>query len=448
MKEFEKISLDSLDSLRKSYLEEKSNTVLRHALSRNSVDSVASSLDEASNLITDYEVDVKTLKICDQKQSGRCWIFAGCNILREQIAKKLNITDMFEISQNYVAYFDKLEKCNYFLESVIDLIDKDPDDRYFKFIVANAVSDGGQWDMYVNIVRKYGICPKNNMVETYASSCTREMNGLLNSTLRKFAADAKRIYDESKDMKKIRALKAECLEKIYALLNNCFGVPPTKFDFEYKDKEGKFHQIKDLTPKGFFDEYIGDSILDYVSLINSPTKDKPFGKTYTIDYLNNVIEGKPVTHLNVTMDRMKELICKTLENNELVWFGSDVGNYSISREAQKWSESSFDYVSAFGLDKKMSKEDMLDFSQSCMNHAMVLCGFSSRDGVVKRWKIENSWGDKNNNGGYYMMDSEFFDDFVYQAVINKKYLNEEELEALKHDPIVLKPWDPMGTLAD
>lgn len=442
---FNSISVDELNSFDKDYLSNTKNAIVRHALTKNDISSVVYDAKNECDMNFDFSIEVKTLPVCNQKQSGRCWIFAACNVLREKIAKELNLEN-FEISQNYIAFYDKLEKSNYLLSSIIDLIKNSPDERVLMHLLVNGVSDGGQWDMFTNLVKKYGIVPKNVMKETKQSSGTRESNILINSLIRQFASMAKTLYEEGKE-KEIAPLKENTLFKIYSLLLNSFGIPPKKFDFEYTDKNGKYEIIRDFTPKTFFDRFVGNSIDEYVSIINSPTKDKPYLKTYTIEYLNNVIEGKPITHLNLPMERVKELIIEQLKNGEIVWFGSDVTNYR-DRETGIWDDLSYDYMSAFGFDIKFSKEKMLDYHESCMNHAMVLTGVNIKDGVPNRWKIENSWGSDSGNKGYYMMSGNWFDTYVYQAVINVKYLNEEERKALTKPLIKLSPWDPMGTLAD
>lgn len=441
----ETLSCELFSELEKSYKEDKKNDVIRHALIKNPiVDVVYDNKNEIDTTFI-FSNEVKTLPVCNQKASGRCWIFAGLNVLREIIAKKLNLRN-FELSQNYIALCDKLEKANYALTSIIDLIDNEPNERVLMHILTNGVGDGGQWDMFRNLVVKYGILPKNNFNETYQSSNTMESNHLLNTYIRKFASEAKKLANENRK-NEIHTLKKEYLKNIYNLLTNSFGLPVEKFDFEYYDNDDKYHLEKDLTPKSFFEKYIGNEIDEYVSIINSPTKDKPFNKVYTIAYLNNVVEGKLIKHLNLPMDRIKELVEKQIDDNNIVWFGSDVSFYR-NRKTGLWDDLSFDYVSAFNIDYKFNKEDMLDFHASVMNHAMCLTGYNKKDGKTNRYKVENSWGEDVGNKGYFIMSSSWFDSFVYQAVILKKYLNEEEIDAYNKEPVVLDPWDPMGTLAD
>jgi bleomycin hydrolase len=447
MKDAKSLSADEVEKMQEEAEKEEKVTLLRHALSHNGLNAVVQSSDKAEENDFTFSVEIKTMPVSNQRKSGRCWIFSASNLLRELIAKKAKIKDMFEISQNYIAFYDKLEKINFTLEAIIDMIDKTPDDRKLMFVLQNGVGDGGQWDMYVSLVKKYGVCPKSKMVETTQSNETHDSDVLINSALREFAYEAKKVYGEKKDLKEVRKLKDAYLQKFYKLLVECFGLPPKSFDFEYVDKEGKYHIEKGYTPNSFFNKYIGREIDEYVSVINAPTNDKPYYQTYNIEYLGNVIGGKDVTHLNLPLSRFKELIQKQLEGGDLVWFGSDVSKYGVRPEGY-WDDKSYDFKTAFGLTNDFAKDGMLDYFQSAMNHAMVLTGFDKKDSEIVRWKVENSWGEDLGSKGYFIMSDSFFDKFVYQAAIRKEYLGEKELEALKKKPILLAPWDPFGTLAD
>lgn len=429
----------------KEYLDESKNALIRHSMSRNSVGSIAFEPNAAHAVSPHFSIEIKTLPVTDQKRSGRCWIFAGLNILRETIAKKCHIKN-FELSQNYIALYDKIEKANFALESCIKLCSCSPNDRVFQFILNNPVSDGGQWDMFINLIKKYGVMPKEIFPETFQSSNTMETVFLVNAAIRSFASDACRLAKEGK-IDEIRPLKDQVMKKIYSMFLNAFGVPVKSFDFEYTDDKDEYHIDQNLTPKQFCEKYLGDEIYQYQSIINSPTEDKPFGKTFTIDFLGNVLEGNNIHHLNLKMDRIKELIIKQLSDGDLVWFGSDVSFYRL-RDYSSWDDNSFDYLSIFGFQPEFEKGAMLDFRHSAMNHAMVITGVDIKNGKPTKWKIENSWGDEVGEKGYYIMSDSWFSKFVYQAVIFKKNLSEDELIESKQEPIHLDPWDPMGTLAD
>ncbi len=389
-----------------------------------------------------FSNEIKTLPVANQKASGRCWIFAGLNVLRELVANKYQLTS-FEFSQNYTAFYDKLEKINYFIESIDDFLEVDQDDRTLQHILKNGIQDGGQWDMFVSLIEKYGVVPKAYMEETVSSSKTRPMNQIINFKLRQYAANARKLH---KERKSLDVLKEKTLDELYTFLVTAFGEPPSVFDFNYVNKNNEYQVIKNLTPQSFYKEAVGLDLNHYVSVINAPTNDKPYMHSYTVSYLGNVVGGKDIKYLNVDMKRLKSLVIAQLDAKEVVWFGSDVGRYG-DRTLGVWDSEYYDDT-LLGMDMSMSKEDQLDYAQSLMTHAMVITGVHLDDNQPVRFKIQNSWGDTTGNKGYYLASDAWFDQFVYQAVIHKKYLSKEELIAFEEEPKVLKPWDPMGALAD
>ena len=291
------------------YKKNKNLATLRRAIAKNDINNSTYNIEAEGKDAFRFSVDIPTMTATNQKQSGRCWIFAGLNFLREIIGKKYNIEN-FEFSQNYVAFYDKLEKINFILEKSIELRNKDEDDRVLVWLLQTGIADGGQWDMFVNVVEKYGLVSKDAMPETNASSGTRQMNYLINSMLRKFNADIRKAKNEEE----VRNIKDKVMADAYNLLCTCFGVPPTKFDFEYVDKNKEYHIVKDILPLEFYNNYVGDVLKNYVSIINAPTEDKPFNKSYTVDYLGNVIDGKDITYLNLNMKDFKELVLTQLKN--------------------------------------------------------------------------------------------------------------------------------------
>lgn len=437
MKELRK---EKLENIEQEYRKEISYTIARRALAKNRISDLVRVNEQTENTRNMFSIDLKTLPVTNQERSGRCWIFAGCNIIREKIAKKYNLKD-FELSENYIAFYDKLEKCNYLLESIISLKEKEKDDRTLDHLLSEGIRDGGQWDMFVNIINKYGLVPKDAFPETFQSSNTNEIDTLLSKYIRKFAFEIRTNHSENIDNK-----KEEYMENIYKMLCSCFGVPPKKFSFEYVDKDKNYNIIKDLTPMSFYQDIVSMDLNEYVSIINSPTDDKPFNKAYTVDYVGNVIEGNEILYLNVTMERLKELTISQLKDGEPVWFGSDC-HKAGDREEGIWDDTSFDMDTLFQIDSEMTKGAMLDTRESAMNHAMVITGVNLDDELPTKWKIENSWGDEKANKGYHVATDTWFTKFVYQIVVHKKYLTEEERNILNTDKIRLKPWDPMGTLA-
>ena len=433
----------------KSFAEFHANDAVRQAMkpvfAKNNMGSMAFLTEKAKKMQFFFNHEVKTMTATNQKSSGRCWLFAATNVLREIVGKKLNV-EQFELSQSWLAFWDKFERVNYYIEAIADTASEPSNSRVVDYIVQTGVHDGGQWDMFTAIVKKYGIVPKSVYPETFQSSNTGGMNRHINNYLRA-KTSAIRALAQAGKTEELAALRTEILEKTYSFLCACYDVPPTEFDFEYQDKDKNVVVEKGLTPLSFCEKYIGNYLDDYVSIVHAPTADKPFDKLYTVQYLGNVAGGAPVRHLNLELDEFKKLVAEQIKDGEIVWFGSDCGKFSDGERAC-WDNEQYNEDLITGFDTAMSKADMLDYHVSAMNHAMCLTGVNiGEDGKPNRWKIENSWGDGGAHGGYHMASDAWFDAYVFQAVVNKKYLG-EKVSLLDQELIELEPWDPMGSLAD
>lgn len=443
MRKMEAIKAADLSRMSQNYLKNDKARAVRNALTANDLKSISRTLEGEAENPHMFSIDIETMPATNQMASGRCWIFSSMNVLREIIAKKYHISS-FELSQNYIAFYDKLEKINFLMETVLSEIDTPLSSETMRYVLQTGIGDGGQWDMLVSIVKKYGICPKTAMPETYQSSHTAAMNSLLNQRLRRFAAETKKIAGKPEELKKA---KQECLQECYGLLCSCFGVPPKTFTFEFRDVKKQYHAYHNVTPMQFYKQYLKVDLDEYVGIINGPTADKPFHKMYTVKYLGNAVDGNPVSFLNLPMNEFKAAVLKQMKDGNLVWFGCDCGK-DADRVQGLWSDSLFDYASTFDMQLDMSKAEMLDSWESAMNHAMVLTGVNLVKNKPNRWKIENSWGEKAGNKGYYTASDTWFDKYVYEAVVNKKYLTAEQKKCLSLKPRVLNPWDPFGSLAD
>ena len=441
------LSIDKINEFEAEFLKDKSNLVRMNAGSYNPLNKVVVDINRLKDEPFNFNNDIKNGEITNQKASGRCWMFASMNVMRNIVMNKLNLEN-FEFSQSYTLFCDKLERANYYLEAMIEKA-KDPiDDRELQYLMGEVLGDGGQWDMFVNLVKKYGLVPKYAYPESTSSSNTRELNKYLVKVLHKYTVDLRQAVSQGNSKKEVSAIKEEALQGVYNVLTSTLGRLPETFDFIAYDKDNKLIEDKNLNPQKFFEKYVEMEIDDYVSLINAPTEDKPFGKTYTIKYLGNVIEGKEVKHLNLTIEDLKAAVLAQLKDGMPVWFGCDVGKDSFSEDGRAMLDTKVsNYDELFGLDLQMTKADALDYYQSQMTHAMTFTGVEVKDGKSLRFKVENSWGDKFGYKGHYTMTDEWFDKYVYQAVVNKKYLSKDMQKAYDKDPVVLKPWDPMGSLA-
>ena len=442
------ITSAAIDKFTKDLSNHAGINIASHAAQENGIFKASQNLQSKIDLTPTFSVEIDTGKPADQKQSGRCWMFSALNTIRHPLQKEYKIKD-FELSQNYTNFWDKFEKSNFFFENVIASAKKPLGDRKVSFLFATPQQDGGQWDMLCGLVEKYGIVPKSVYPETANSNNSGALNDTLNTLLRKDGLELRDLVNAGKSEDEIEKRKNELLNDVFRILAISLGVPPKKFDFEYKDDDGNYHREAGITPKEFFDKFVGMNLEDHVSIINSPTDDKPYHKVFSVEYLGNVVGGRQVRHLNVKISEMKDLIIKQLKAGEVVWFGSNVGKDS-ERQLGLLDTNIYKRDELFDVDFSMSKADKLDSSESMMDHAMVITGVDLVDDKPTKWKIENSWGEKPGFKGYFVMSDSWFDDFVYQAVINKKFLPDELKKAFDEgakDPIQLLPWDPMGALA-
>ena len=393
-----------------------------------------------------FSIDLTKDKVANQKASGRCWMFAALNTFRHKLISDLNL-DNFELSQAHTFFWDKYEKSNWFLEQVIATADQELGSRKVKFLLDVPQQDGGQWDMVVDLFEKYGVVPKSAYPESVSSSNSRELNQYLNKLLRQDAQILREAVAAGVGAEGIRAQKEALLQEIFNFLAVNLGLPPRTFDFAYRDKDNNYHSDKNITPQEFFKKYVGLNLSDYVSVINAPTADKPYGKSYTVDMLGNVVGSRAVRYLNLDMTRFKELAIAQMQAGETVWFGSDVGQIS-DRQKGILATNVYDFDTAMNISFTQDKAGRLDYSESLMTHAMVLTGVDlAENGEPLKWKVENSWGEKVGDKGYFVASDAWMDEFTYQIVVRKEFLTDEELAAYEAEPTVLAPWDPMGALA-
>ena len=301
--------------------------------------------------------------------------------------------------------------------------------------------------MVVSLFEKYGVVPKSVYPESVSSSNSRELNQYLNKLLRQDAQILRDLIAGGADQATVQAKKEELLQEIFNYLAMTLGLPPRQFDFAYRDKDDNYQSEKNITPQAFFEKYVGLKLSDYVSVINAPTVDKPYGKSYTVEMLGNVVGAPSVRYINLPMDRFKELAIAQMKAGETVWFGSDVGQVS-DRQKGILATNVYDFTASMDINLTQDKAGRLDYSESLMTHAMVLTGVDlDADGKPVKWKVENSWGDKVGQKGYFVASDAWMDEYTYQIVVRKDFLTAEELAAYEAEPQVLAPWDPMGALA-
>jgi bleomycin hydrolase len=421
------------------------NRQMQNAVTVTPVDDIALNRAVVTSLKDSFSCKLDDWSVTNQKRSGRCWIFAGTNLLRVGATKKMNLKD-FEFSQSYVFFWDKIERANYFLESIIDTANRPDGDRTVDFLLDNVLGDGGQWNMFVSVVKKHGLVPKTVMPESESSSNSSKMNNILKTKLREGAKHLRDMHGKGTGTAELRNAKHEILTVIYRLLSIHMGTPPSRFDWQWRDKDNKFHRDGELTPQEFAKKYVTLNLDEYICLVHDPRPGSPTGRTFTVAYLGNVVGGEPVKYLNVNIDLMKKIAMRTLLDGQPVWFGCDCSK-QMDRDLGLWDSRLFDYESVYDTKFALNKADRLIYHQSRMNHAMLFTGVDIVDGQSRRWRVENSWSDESGKKGFFIMDDSWFDEFMFEIAVHKSYLPEELKEAIALKPIVLPPWDPMGSLA-
>jgi bleomycin hydrolase len=425
---------------------EPKNLLALNAVAKNGIGAVALSRAVVNQTDHTYSHLIETPEATSQEKSGRCWLFAGLNTLRLAAMEKMNL-ESFELSQAHLMFWDKLEKANFFLENIIETVDEPLDGRLVMWLLANPLPDGGQWDMFVNLVEKYGVVPKSVMPETNSSSESRPMNVLLIAKLREYAQGLREMHERSASVEEMRQAKGEMMAEFYRMVSIHLGQPPPRFLWEWRDKDKEFHRHGEITPTEFFEQYVGFDLDETVCLINAPTKDKPYRRLYTVQYLGNVVGGHAVRYLNADIKTLKKAAADMIVDGQAVWFGCDVGKM-LEREMGILDLEVYDYELVYGTRFKLDKAGRLDYGHSRMTHAMVFTGVDLDDsGKPIKWRVENSWGTKIGDKGYMVMADSWFDEFLYEVMVSKKYLSPKLLEVLDTEPVVLPPWDPMGALA-
>ena len=430
------ISEDMLGRIRQGYQGTPEQKAVKNALASNSIATLAINAENLSMIDTHFSHRVTTKGITDQKSSGRCWLFTGLNVLRAKMITKYDLPD-FEFSQNYNSFYDLLEKSNLFLQAIIDTRDLPMDDRKVDWLIKNPIGDGGQFTGVSNLIMKYGVVPKSVMPETYQSNNTGLMAMIFKWKLREYALELRGLKAN-----KAAERKEAMLTEVYRILVECLGVPPTEFEWTRYDKQGKAVSTKKYTPKSFYEEYIGEDLENnYVMIMNDPTRE--YGKVYEIEYDRHVYDGENWLYINLPIERVKELAIASIKDNTAMYFSCDVGKF-MDRKKGTLDIANMDYASLFRTQFPMDKKQRIQTYSSGSSHAMTLIAVDLDEaGKPRKWMVENSWGAASGYKGNLIMTDEWFDNYMFRVVVEKKYVPADVLKMLEQKPVMLPAWDPM-----
>lgn len=415
--------------------------VLSRIITQNGVNQAAQDPNAQVRLDPVFSIDLQTGSVTNQKQSGRCWLFALVNTLRHQFAKKYRVKD-FNLSQKYLFFWDRIERANIYYSRMIATADRPADDREVTYYLSMPDDDGGQWAMAAALVQKYGVVPVSDYPETSNVENTGALDTVMNRKLRIDGMTLRQLVNDGKSDEEINAARQKMLAEVYRITAYSFGEPPTTVNFSYRDDDKKYHKISGLTPQQFYDQYLGIDLDDYVVISNSP--EKAFNQLYALPSQNNVVGGKQIQFLNLPMAVLKKAAIAQLKDGETVWFGNDVLE-QMDRKKGYLDSHLYRYSDLFDVNLAMDKSQRLTYHQAEVSHAMTLTGVDLDDqGQPTKWKVENSWGDKNGNKGYFTMADSWMNDYVYEVVVHKKYLTKDQQALLKTAPIELPAWDSLA----
>ena len=429
------ISADMLREISSAYKGDAADKALRNALNSTQINVLAASAESIAMIDTHFSDEVKTKGRTDQKSSGRCWLFTGLNVLRSRMIQKYDL-GAFTFSQNYLFFYDQLEKANLFLQGIIDTRDLPMEDRKVDWLFSNPISDGGQFTGVSNLVMKYGVVPSDAMPETLNANNTSQMRTQLATKLRE---DGLRL--RAAKPKELQAMKVDMLKEIYRMLVLCLGVPPTEFTWARYNAKGEFVSEKVYTPKGFYQEFIGEDLENnYIMVMNNPSVE--YGKVYEIEYDRHVYDGQNWVYLNLPIEKIKEMAIASIKDNTALYFSCDVGKF-LDRPRGIADLKNFDYESLMGVSFGMDKKERILTHASGSTHAMTLIAVDIKDGKPVKWMVENSWGATSGYQGNIIMTDEWFNEYMFRLVVEKKYVPADVMAQMNQKPILLPAWDPM-----
>jgi len=443
-----------LDKLREQFYACDKNKLAQNVCSRSDPLEACLKRSCLENTVHIYnkKVEAEGKPVTNQKSSGRCWLFACLNVARQPFIKQFNLEDM-EFSQGHLFYWDKIERANYFLHNIVLTARRGEEvtGRTVSWLLNDPINDGGQWDMAVNLVTKHGLMPKKCFPETFSCESSSRLNNILKSKLREYARTLRIAIEKGEDDSQVETKISEMMSEIYRIVGICLGIPPVQFTWEYVDKSKQFKSVGPITPLEFYETFVKPvwNIEDKVCLVSDPRQTNPFGKTYSVDCLGNMVGGRQVVYNNQPVEVLMDLARDSILANESVWFGCEVSKRYVAKQGFL-DLGAHDYQLVFGVEVQtgMDKASRLVYGDSLMTHAMVITGCHVEEGgAVTRWRVENSWGEDRGEKGYLLMTSEWFKEFVFEIVVDKKVVPQEVLDTGDLEPVVLPAWDPLGALA-
>lgn len=435
------VTRDLIERFKMRYNSDIASKTVANAIAKNGIKESSFNNNILREHNFNFSDSIKKAEITNQKKSGRCWMFASYNVLRLKVMEKLNLKT-FEFSENYLFFWDKMEKSNNFLELMIEHIEEPIDSRLMDSLMSLTAVDGNFWESFTDLIKKYGTVPKSVMPETFSSSQSADLIEQINIRLKRTVAKMRKAYSKGAKLDELHNMKEETLYEVYNICTKALGEVPEEFDFEYLDKDEKFNKIKNLTPLKFYEEYVGSYFDTKVNLIEDPREKYPFGRVLELKYFRSIKEGTAVSSLNVPQEEIKRAIIKSIKAGEAVWFACDVKKNMdmktgiMDKDVFKFDET----LTALG---EFTKAERIDYRFSELTHAMTFVGVDlDEKGNPLKWQVENSWGDEWGSKGIFSMSDSWFTNENISVIVDKKFVDEKWLKGLDEEPIYLELWEP------
>ncbi|MBP3738172.1 MAG: C1 family peptidase [Muribaculaceae bacterium] len=426
----------------------KHNVAIRNAMASNSIDDLARNY--RNNTVSDTHFSVETPKqsIHNQRQSGRCWMYSSFNVLRANFARRHADTLRVEFSHDYLFFYDQLEKANLMLQGVIDCADKPMEDVRVQFFFKNPINDGGTFCGVADLAEKYGLVPMEIQPETFTAERTSRLGQILSSKLREYGLELRRMVADKKSNSAIKQRKTEMLGTIYSMLSLALGEPITQFTYAFRNRDGQtVGTPRTYTPQQFYRETVGGPINGtFIMAMNDPRRE--YYKTYEVELDRHTYDGHNWCYINLPMEDIAAMAIASLRDSTKLYSSYDVGK-QLNRNTGYLALDNFDYASLFGTTFPMNKADRIATFDSGSSHAMTLTAVDlDAAGKPVKWKVENSWGGDSGQSGYIIMTNDWFNEYAFRLVVDKKYVPEKILKAAQAKPVMVMPEDPLFSTDD